>query len=278
MGEDKIAILLSTFNGELFLGKQIDSILEQDFKNWELFVRDDGSKDSTINIIKKYSKENENVHFIEDSKRLGAAQSFLHLLQIVDATYYMFCDQDDIWYKNKISTVFKIIKNAEIEGEFPTLVFSDATVVDQDLKIIDSSFWHYNKIPPNLLLSNPDYINVYNAAPGCTMIFNNKLRRLVNFQSKTILMHDWYLMILALQYGKVHFSEEPLLMYRQHINNVVGAKKISILNRFLKVLALGKLIKEQLYVFQFVNKHTKIRILRFYRLKALFNIYRYNKH
>lgn len=279
MGKDTVAILLSTYNGELYLKQQIDSILIQDFKNWNLFIRDDGSNDATVKIIKQYSNDYHNIHFIEDQKRLGAAQSFMYLLKSVEADYYMFCDQDDVWYDNNISTKFNRIKKIEsYEIGSPILIFSDATVVDQDLNVINSSFWQYNKIAPNLLLSNSAYINVYNSAPGCTMIFNNHLKGIVKDRNDEILMHDWYLMIIALKYGKVEISKKSLIMYRQHSSNVVGAKKISLLNRFLKIFRVKKLIKEQCEVFRFVGNYSKIGLLEFYKLKILFNIYRYKKH
>lgn len=275
MNQGKVAILLSTYNGSLFIKDQIESIIKQDYINWELFIRDDGSTDSTIDIIKDYCNRFTNFHFIIGKESLGSAKSFLWLLENIESDYYMFCDQDDVWNTDKIKKSLNSLKEIEIPN-VTSLVFSNATVVTEDLKIINKSFWIYNKISPSLLLANPDYINVYNSAPGCTMIFNNCLRDIVLKQiNNNILMHDWLIMIIALKFGKVNYIDEALMLYRQHQNNVVGAKKVTLYNRLLKIFNIKQLLQKQLLVFNFVNSYSNISILKFYKLKFMFNINRY---
>lgn len=276
MYNNKIAILLSTYNGEFYLEEQINSIINQDYLNWELFIRDDGSKDSTVEIIKRYSKEYDNINYIEDDCRRGAAQSYMFLLSAIDADYYMFCDQDDIWCTNKIRVVYNIIRENR-DKDIPILVFSNATVVDENLKKIDDSFWNYNKTPPTLLLSQPKYISVFNCALGCSMIFNKELKKCLDDYGANIMMHDWYVMIKALDNGLIFYTEQPLMLYRQHNNNAIGATKISFYSYFFKILNIPKVIKNQIKLYQFVNKYTHIGFFVFYILKFKFNILRLKK-
>lgn len=272
---DSIAILLSTYNGELYLKDQVESIIKQNYRNWNLYIRDDGSKDSTVDIIKYFVQTYSNIHFVEDNQNKGAALSFLYLLEVVEADYYMFCDQDDIWLHNKIDSVLQILKNNENKNPF--LVFSDAKVVDQNLNIISNSFWKYNKTPPSLIVKNPYYISVFNCAPGCTMIFNKELKKKLYDYDDNIIMHDWYIMIKALQNGIVKYSEEPLILYRQHQNNTLGADEISYKNRVKKIIDFSDTLENQIRVFRFVKKYVGINFFQFYILKIKFNFYRFLK-
>lgn len=276
MKKEMIAILLSTYNGERYLKEQIDSIINQDYKNWELYIRDDGSIDSTTDIIENYCQKYNNIFFLKDNYNKGAAQSFLYLLENIESEYYMFCDQDDVWFNDKITSVYTIIKDNEGKNT-PVVVFSDAKIVDKDLKIIDNSFWHYNKILPQLIISQPDYISVFNCAPGCTMIFNNALKKCLIDYDDNILMHDWYIMIKALQYGIVRYEKRALMMYRQHHNNVIGAMEISIKNRLMKIGDIKKSFRKQRETFDFVNKYLKITFFKYVLLKFKFNLLRFKK-
>ena len=110
-----IAILLSTYNGEKYIKEQIESLLDQTIKNWFLVIRDDGSHDKTVEILKEYSTSYPNKIFIDGSVRenLGAGKSFMHLLKITHADYYMFCDQDDVWMPDKIERTLAKVKAME---------------------------------------------------------------------------------------------------------------------------------------------------------------------
>ena len=99
-----IAILMSTYNGERYLREQIDSLLNQTYKDWKLYIRDDGSTDETISIIESYVNDYPDLIVLlkDDLGNLGSARSFMRILSVVDADYYMFCDQDDVWLPNKV--------------------------------------------------------------------------------------------------------------------------------------------------------------------------------
>jgi glycosyltransferase involved in cell wall biosynthesis len=139
-----IAILLSTYNGGEYLKEQLDSIFEQDYQNFTLYVRDDGSTDDTILVLNSYLDKYSNMVVMEDSKRhRGANESFLWLLNHVEADYYMFCDQDDIWLKEKISTQVTAISSVNINdlNAKPVLVFHDLILTTNRGKIMSQSFW-----------------------------------------------------------------------------------------------------------------------------------------
>ncbi|SEH76382.1 glycosyltransferase family 2 protein [Epilithonimonas hominis] len=270
-----VAVLLSTYNGAKFLKEQIESIINQDFFEWKLYIRDDGSSDDSIKIIREYVQQYQNIYLIADNNNLGSAMSFISMLEKIDCEYYMFCDQDDKWFSNKISFSLQKIKVLEKKYNSPALVFSDAMVSDAKLNVINKSFWNYNKSFPTILLKNPEFINVYNCAPGCTIIFNNRLKIMLNDYDNHIIMHDWYIMIKAFQCGYVDCIHEPLMFYRQHINNVVGAEKISGKGLMRKIFSIKKTFIHQYKTYKFVSKYYKINFLQYYYLKLKFTIRRF---
>jgi len=141
---NEIAILLPTYNSGKYLREQIDSIVAQSFSNWRLWVRDDGSNDSTLSILLDYQRRlGRKIIIIKDNKgNLGACKSFEALLESCPSSYIMFCDHDDVWLPFKIEKTFHKMK--EIESQYPQkplLVFSDLKVVDKDLNLISNSMW-----------------------------------------------------------------------------------------------------------------------------------------
>ncbi len=273
-----VAVLLSTYNGEKYLKEQLESLLNQEFKEWKLYVRDDGSTDSTKQIIEEYARNYPDITVLEDHQpNLGAANGFLHILEQIDAPYYMFCDQDDVWMKEKIAVMMdRIRKEEKKSGNEPLLVISDAIVTDQELKPVSDSFWNLNKFPPELLLKNSSYINIFNAAPGCTMLFNRNLKNIIPLQDSKILMHDWFLMIFALEKGKVLIEHRPLMFYRQHENNAIGASKVTLVRKLKSVFFTSAERRErERKVYDFVKRYTNISKPQFYLMKFKFNIFRY---
>lgn len=235
-----IAILLATYNGEKYLYEQILSIINQSFLNWKLFIHDDGSSDSTINIINHFcTKYEEKIFFLKDIEtKRGPAYSFLWLLEHVDADYYMFCDQDDYWLPNKIEISY--IKICELESQHkqtPIIVHTDLEVVDENLKTISPSLWEYSKLTK--IINKQSLYMIYNTVTGCTMIFNNKVKDLIFPISPLLLMHDsWITQIVVFNNGIVYPIHKQLIKYRQHGNNVLGAGNNK--NMFLKMLNLKK--------------------------------------
>lgn len=212
----KVQILLSTYNGERFLIEQLNSIKNQSHSNISLLIRDDGSTDNTVEIIKKYIELNTdfNIRLIEGDN-LGVIGSFMELVNLSDDTcdYYGFSDQDDVWFKNKVE---KGINSLEKKSE--CLIYSSAFIpVDKDLKEVS-----YKK--PNF---KPSFYNslIENIATGCTIIFSKEMKELVEGRDYSkAAIHDWWFYIVSTSLGEICYDETPLMYYRQHDGNTIGAK------------------------------------------------------
>ena len=133
--EEKIDILLPTYNGEKYVEEQIDSILNQTYKNINLIISDDCSKDNTRNILKEYEKKDKRITLYLQEKNMGVVKNIEFLLKQVKSNYFMLADQDDVWLEEKISKSMETLKSQNAD-----LVFGDLEVVDKDLKTIYPSF------------------------------------------------------------------------------------------------------------------------------------------
>lgn len=233
---DKVGILLSTYNAQKYLKEQLDSLLAQHYSAFELWIRDDGSSDDTISILKEYEKKDNRVHYYA-GKNLGAIGSFFDLMQHVrdrDYAYIAFCDQDDFWKKEKLEIAVKAIAK-EVEhqkhfiegnmnrtdsaGKIPVLYCSKTQLVDEQLNPLQEEI--KRKIHPgfgNALLEN--------IVTGCTTVINRDLNELIcQYMPKYCIMHDWWIYLIATLYGKVIYDETPHILYRQHGKNVMGIER-----------------------------------------------------
>ena len=246
---DKIAILMATYNGERFVSEQIESLLKQTYQDWELFIHDDGSEDNTVNIITQLAKEYPTkIHVVEGKETGGAKYNFFYLMHQVDAPYIMFCDQDDIWLETKIEKTY--LKMRETESgcgiERPILVFTDLEVVDSKLRVLAERMSKSQKLNPRKIRFKDCLIQ--NVITGCTTMLNRACleKSLAEVDFKNIIMHDWWCALVAAYYGKIAFVDEPLILYRQHGNNSVGAKPLSDPRYVLKRMTKQKDIKSTL--------------------------------
>lgn len=223
---EMIAILLATYNSARFLTEQIDSVFHQTYTDWVLYVRDDGSCDGTLDIIQTYKKRcPDRIIVLSDNKgTLKSYGNFLELLKMVDANYYMFCDHDDVWLPNKIEMCFERMKSLEAANpNSPIVVHSDMKVVDQNLNVLSESFWKYSRLLPN-------HISFWelvccNTVNGCTMLFNTKAKNACSGNEAFCLMHDTLVaQSVAASKGVISSIDIPLVLYRQHTDNVIGAE------------------------------------------------------
>jgi glycosyltransferase involved in cell wall biosynthesis len=221
-------ILLSTFNGEKYLLEQIDSIAGQTCNDWELLVRDDGSTDLTRHIIEKCAQEYQHKIRVIDYPRgnLGLLSSCSTLLGNAHADYILLCDQDDVWLPDKIANTTAAMRKAEaLYGiTTPLLVHTDLSVVDSKLQKIAPSLCQYHKLDPEQGARLPRLLT-QNVVTGCTVMINRPLANLVTSLPETAVMHDWWLALVAVLFGKIVYLNQPTILYRQHGNNSVGAKQ-----------------------------------------------------
>ena len=236
---DHIAILLACKDGEAFIGEQIKSIILQTEDQWELFIHDDGSTDQTVSICKQYAQEYPNkIHVIGGAKTGSASANFFFLLSSVRAPYYMFCDQDDYWKKDKIAHTLCRMKEAD-EPDTPVLVFSDLEVVDEQLKAIDASMNHRQGLNPERTAFAE--LMIQNCITGCTVMINETLAELMRKPCDTgnVIMHDWWAGLIASYFGKVLYLPEATILYRQHGENSLGSYKATSIS-FIKSKLLQK--------------------------------------
>ena len=238
----KITILLSSYNGEKYLKEQLDSLFAQTYKNFQIIVRDDGSTDKTKYILNEYEKNYPNkVQIIEDGiGNLGSSKSFMKLLEYSsDCEYVMFCDQDDVWLPEKIEMSINKIKELEVESNknIPLLVFTDLTVVDEKLNIINKSYWNYQKLIPSITNDWKKLLS-QNVITGCTIIMNKKAKEVCLPFTLEMMIHDQWIGVNVSKYGKIGYLNEQTILYRQHGNNVEGAHNYGIkyvLNKLMKL-------------------------------------------
>ena len=232
----KLAILLSTYNGERFISTQLDSLMIQTFHNFLIVARDDGSQDDTKRILEQYANQYPDRFYLcmENPNNLGVCASFSLLLEVVvtqkqklglSDLYIMFCDQDDFWVKNKVELQMQIMLDKEAKyPEVPILIHSDLEIVDSEGAIVANSFINYQGINPNR--NRLTQLAIYNLVTGCTMLVNEVLAKKALPISKRALMHDWWLALFATAFGRRYFICTPMVRYRQHGENVIGAQKI----------------------------------------------------
>lgn len=225
-------ILLATYNGEAYLPELLSSLLTQTDQNWKLLVRDDGSSDATLAIIEDYKPRfGERLHLVKSHKtRLGAIQNFAALLEASSAEYIMFCDQDDVWMEDKIARTRSAMHELETQYTMfvPLLVHTDATIVDQTLTPIGASFAQHHRSQP--LHSSFSRLLVQNMVHGCTVMANRTLVNSALPLPPAVRMHDMWLALIASSLGAIAYINQPTVYYRQHDNNVIGARKYSLKN------------------------------------------------
>jgi glycosyltransferase involved in cell wall biosynthesis len=245
---NKVDIVLATYNGEKYLAQQLDSIIAQTYENWTLFISDDGSMDQTISIIEKYTKIDKRILLVNRKRQGGVVNNFSKALEFVASKYVMFSDQDDYWLPEKITHLKKIIDNKEkLTGDVPLLVFSDLIVVDENLKILNQSFFSATGLNPANNLDTR-FLLWRSMVYGCTVMFNKSLYDVATPVAPEVTMHDQWFALKASLTGHVLYSEESHVYYRQHANNYVGAKQKSFLGRIKNALiAVGK-IKNAAYL------------------------------
>ena len=217
----KIVVLCSTYNGEKYLIDQIDSILSQELSadaELKIYVRDDGSKDRTTNILEGYQSSGKLKWY--SGNNIGPGRSFWDLIQTAeDADYYAFCDQDDVWCQRKILHAIEQLEHISNQNECPCLYTGNVIITDEFLKPIGGAVaqFHYTDCAHTL---------IYPSSPGCTYVFNRVARQILKKYKMTAeneIIHDWLSQAIVSIFGKVIYDEEPYMFYRQHADNMIGA-------------------------------------------------------
>lgn len=227
---DRVHIIMAVYNGEAYLREQIRSIRENTYTGWILWIFDDGSGDSTPDIIRSEEKEDrERIRYIRNAANKGVTRNFLEGLKTAAAdssaevrNYYMFCDQDDVWMPDKIEKTLKAMKKLEkkYSGKLPLAVFTDAVIADEDLKPLNPSFHKSNRLDTGKL--DLPHILMENKLIGCTLMLNSPLEKMLTPLPEKARYHDWWIGLVGAAFGRIAYLPVPTLYYRQHGRNVVG--------------------------------------------------------
>lgn len=221
----QVCVLLSTYNGERYLQEQIASIRAQEDVKICLVVRDDGSTDSTIALLSQFQSDNQ-LKLMLGKVNLGPGISFLKLLESApnDCKFFAFCDQDDVWQKNKLARATAAL--APFGEEVPAMYCSRLEIVDSNLQSLELT-----RVPRQMGFGNA---MVENVATGCTIVLNQRARSLIlSALPDQCEMHDWWIYLVISCFGEVIYDPIPAIRYRQHVGNVVGTS-IGLKPEFLK--------------------------------------------
>lgn len=217
----KILILLSTYNGEKYIGEQLASFLIQRGVVAQLLIRDDGSSDSTMAILQKFREENPEVIVeVIEGKNIGSTGSFCELMREAyfkysdQYEYFAFADQDDYWLEDKLWKAAQ--KLDELDNNLPNMYCSDKIIVDSKLEAIPG-------IRPAKVELTKGRALARNMATGCTMVFNKRsLGLFVTRKTEFIKIHDHAIFLICSFLGNVVYDEKAYILYRQHGNNQLG--------------------------------------------------------
>lgn len=232
-----ISVILCTYNSEAYILPLVDSVLSGDFGDIELLVQDDCSSDGTVSILRSYGDSRIRIRVNEKPSGSAAMNFMTSLLNWDTSPYVMFADADDYWEPDKISRTFARMKEAETRfgPDTPLLVHTDLSVVDRDLNEIAPSLWAYEKISPERTSLNQ--LLAQNNVTGCTVMINKALKDCLRDVPSSFVMHDWWLALCASAFGRIEYLREPLIRYRQHGDNSVGAYDAGSLTASAKKLA-----------------------------------------
>ena len=248
MKQKTVYILLASFNGEKFISQQIESIIQQTYKNWKLIIRDDGSTDAVVSIIQQYANRfPEQIVLVKDNLgNLGSTANFNVLFQNAKhAEYIMFSDQDDVWLPNKIElTIGEMIKNENTFSlQTPLLVYTNFIYSDNNLNPIASKKNFSSTKVDELKF---EHLLAQNPAHGCTMLLNKKLIETIDCISAAAENHDYWIALVAAAFGKIIYLHQPTVLYRQHQLNISGQHDNSSLKKRLTRNIISKKIFEDI--------------------------------
>jgi glycosyltransferase involved in cell wall biosynthesis len=232
-----VSVILSCYNGEIYIEELLDSLMRQDYPNFNVFVRDDGSSDSTSSIIDRYAVKfpNKIYRSLDLRENIGVTRSFMGLLDYVPrGSYFMFCDQDDVWFDDKISTFMNRMQQVELSSSVPTLVFGDMIVTNSELSILATSFWRYQLLDPNIA-ADWRRLSMTNVVSGCSSMFNWATVPLLQNAPPLAVLHDHLAAILVSRHGIVASLVTPTMFYRQHKSNAEGARAFGARYLFLRI-------------------------------------------
>ena len=220
--DETIDVLLATYNTKIeYLKEQIDSILNQTYKNIHLIISDDNSPNEQVpEILKEYQKQDERITLYIQEKNLGYNRNFEFLLKKSQAKYIMFSDHDDIWYPEKVEKTLKKLKENDVD-----MVYCNCHQINENGEIIKSNYFKYKNVP---LINGKSKIALSRCIGiGCSQMITKKVRDKMLPFTDQVIAHDWLASFIANELKGMTYIEEPLFGYRLHNSNVFGGRSLS---------------------------------------------------
>lgn len=271
---------MATYNGERYIAQQIESILNQEFKDFNLIICDDQSKDQTVDIIKEYMNKDSRISLQVNEENLGYNRNFMKLIQLSQAPYFSIADQDDIWNPNQLNDLYDAMFKKDVD-----IVYGESSYIDQFNQVISNRAYvrHLDIQAPYLLFED-------NIVPGRNMLVNARLKEAlfpIPKLSRTFI-YDWYLALKAVENNGIYYINKTINQYRIHTNSVTNTDAYSplkdktfkekliyiealrseaIKNRFDRIEIFKTFLQDQVAVNQYlayIDSLNKTKFINFY--------------
>jgi glycosyltransferase involved in cell wall biosynthesis len=292
-----IEVVLPTYNGVSYLEAQITSIYNQSLRPERLLLRDDGSSDGTLALISQLQQRYGTwLQVLPADGNLGCMANVNRLLDASKAPYVAFADQDDLWLPQKLELSLNRLRRTEKNcgSQTPVLVHSDLELIDKEGMPLGCTYFERQRINPER--TAPKDLALTNVVTGCTALVNRSLLEQALPIPSEALMHDWWIALVACAFGRIELLPMPTILYRQHTDNLLGAKGLgmdywlqklvslsvgkSASQRFRQLIHQSFLFEQryghQISVLPHLSKLSRLR--RLITLLQLESIYRPRKH
>ena len=219
--QEKVDVLMTTYNTEIkYLKQQIDSILNQTYKNIALLISDDNSTNKEVQkTLKEYEEKDERIKVYIQDNNLGYIKNFEFLLKESTSNYIMYADHDDIWYENKVEKSLEELIKKDVD-----LVYVNAEQIDEKGQVIKKSYFKYKNVP---LIKGTNNLAISRCIGiGCSQLFTKSVKDKMLPYTENVMAHDWLAAFIANENKGISYIEEPLFGYRLHNTNVFGGRSL----------------------------------------------------
>lgn len=248
MEDSELDICMAMYNGAEWLEDFLWSIKRQTHSKWRLIVSDDGSNDGSLDILKSFfcNDPNRLVIVVRESIGRGIVRNFHDALAAARADYIFLADQDDVWLPDKLSKLYKLIKELEGEDKSAALIFSDMLVVDEHLNTLSDSWWRYSGVTPKWVFSFKNML-CQNAVPGCSVVINRRLLDAALPIPASALMHDWWLLLVCSIVGKIAYCPDKIFLYRRHKKAATYSDMGGVIAALGRFFFQGKMVRSNFH-------------------------------
>ncbi|MCQ2584335.1 MAG: glycosyltransferase family 2 protein [Treponema sp.] len=244
-----ISIAMTTFNGEKYLGEQIDSILSQSYKEFELVVCDDCSTDNTVKILREYEKKNSRVHVYENEKNLGFKKNFEKAVGLCTGDFIAFADQDDVWLNDHLEILFSKIGDKDCIGGGHLNIDSEGNEVFTSEK----KEWF-----PESRKEAFFFVLNRNIFQGSAMLLRKEVCQKYLSIPENVFYHDWWFALCAAGQKGIIYTSLPVLKYRRHNNSVTFSNEVISKKARIKRIFNNADIREEKILLETVKEYFKI--------------------